>query len=196
VVTLIFLVLYFYPTISSLLHTNYSNSNSNSNNINAVNHILGTEAVSKNSPIIMFLNNEISYENQFKLISQSVSEKSNSLNMGSFDSRKQFVNLMNSNITQVQNIMNGILALQYPKSAENYRNMVLSKYQNYLEAIQLFNLGVAKNNQKNLDKSRELFNSFNTESKQTTEELINVLKNNDIKYQMETDGMVRFWYNE
>ena len=148
----------------------------------------------KEKPIIVYIEQILSYDNQLVKINQSVNNYTNKLDMKSNTSRKKFVDSMNMNLNSVKDILNKITSINAPQELGDYKNNTIKRYENFYNGISFYILGVSKNERQNLIKAQQAFLKFNNDNVNRNANLINVFKRFKIEFQIQKDGSIRFWY--
>lgn len=93
-------------------------------------------------------------------------------------------------------LVNELNTLESFEEVEELKKVILQKYDNQVKAINLYIEGFTTRNSEKLSKGNYYMNQYNELVTKERDTLINILKENKMKYEINSNGSIRYWYKD
>jgi hypothetical protein len=148
----------------------------------------------RSKSVVSYLDKVKEQENKILSIYKAIGDQTNGLNIQSEDSRETFVDNMKILKEDIEGTIRNLENIEPPKGLGEFRTITIGMCKSLLNSVNSYISGAYESNQSHINEGRDILERFKIEGEYRKTELIKAFERFKIRYKVEGDGSLRYWY--
>ena len=162
--------------------------------ISYINRGMSAGAYSEDKAAVSYLRKIKAQESKMMSIYRAIDEQTRILSTESSLGKEKFIENMNTVKADIEQTLKEIEDIEPPSGMSEFRSMTITMCKGLLNVTNNYIQGVYENNQTSINTAQSTFKKFREDSRQRGLRLINTFDKAKVKYKINFDGTLQYWY--